>query len=719
MPARLLPLFIAPIILLPIALYAWRRRAVRGASWYAVLLVATAIWGGCYPIELATSDFGLKFDLLRLKYIGVVTIPVAWLGFVLDFTARDGALIRRVTRRMAVFAAAMLAMAWTNQWHRLFWGHLVLQPADGISILVGRGFLFWVNVTYTYIALWTGVGVLIAQAIQSPYLYRKRALIVIVATIIPWAGNVAFMSRQEGPDNLDLTPYTFACTAVLAAIAVFRYRVLDPIPTLRDARIEIIGDGLVIADAKGRIADLNRAAESQLGRNRAELAGNSLLELLPELQALGEQDVRQDVKLPAAAGERTYDLRITPIRGDQAKLTGYVVLLTDVTERRQLEAELRQAQKMEAVGKLAGGVAHDFNNMLTAIIGFATLAEEEAPPGSQNREWLAQIRRSGEHAAAVTRQLLAFGRRQILQPVVLNLNRTVEELQTMLRRLIGEDVLLVTDLAWDLRSVRADVAQIQQVVVNLAVNARDAMPGGGQITIATANVIVDDPKSGNVDLAPGLYVALSVSDTGEGIADEVMGHIFEPFFTTKGVGKGTGLGLSTVYGIVKQSGGDVVAQSSSRGARLTVYLPALPAADTVAIEGEPEGADAPSGGTVLLVEDDNAVREFTAEALRGAGWTVLLASGPADALAIAARETQRIDLLLTDVVMPGMSGGTLADKLAALRPGLRVLFVSGYSEEDVMGRGGLASGRAMLEKPFTPTELRRRIRQLLQPSALP
>jgi PAS domain S-box-containing protein len=207
---------------------------------------------------------------------------------------------------------------------------------------------------------------------------------VIAATIIPWAGNVAFMSRQEGPDNLDLTPYTFACTAVLAAIAVFRYRVLDPIPTLRDARIEIIGDGLVIADASGRIADLNRAAEAQLGRSRAELAGNSLLKLLPGFQVLGEQEARQDVALPSADGERIYDLRVTPIRRDRSRLTGYVVLLTDVTERRQLEAELRQAQKMEAVGKLAGGVAHDFNNMLTAIIGFATLAEEESPPGSQN-----------------------------------------------------------------------------------------------------------------------------------------------------------------------------------------------------------------------------------------------------------------------------------------------------------------------------------------------
>jgi hypothetical protein len=227
--------------------------------------------------------------------------------------------------------------------------------------------------------------------------------------------------------------------------------------------------------------------------------------------------------------------------------------------------------------------------------------------------------------------LLAFGRRQILQPVVLNLNRTVEELQTMLRRLIGEDVLLVTDLSWDLRSVRADVAQIQQVVVNLTVNARDAMPGGGQITIATANVIVDDPKSGNVDLTPGLYVALSVSDTGEGIADEVLGHIFEPFLHDEGRGQGDR--PRPLDGLRHRQ-----AERRRRrrpklepGREVHRVLPALPAAETVAIEREPEETDAPSGGTVLLVEDDNAVREFTAEALRGAGWTVLLASGPADA----------------------------------------------------------------------------------------
>ena len=719
MPVRLLPLFVAPSILLPIALYAWLRRRVRGARWYALLLVAIAIWGACYPIELASSDYALKLLVLKLKYIGVVTMPVAWIGFVMDFTARDAAVIRRVTRAMSLAAGALLLMAWTNEAHGLFWGPLVLQPADGISILIGRGPLFWVNVVYTYIALWTGMGILIAQAIQSPYLYRKRALIIIAATVIPWAGNVAFMSREEGPANIDLTPYTFACTAILAAVAVFRYRVLDPIPTLRDARIEIIGDGLVIIDASGRIADVNRAAESQIGQSRADMAGNDLSDMLPGLTLLANRDARQDVVLPGATGDRTYDVRVTPIRGDRERLTGYVALLTDVTERRQLEAELRQAQKMEAVGKLAGGIAHDFNNTLTAIIGFATLVEQETPPNSPSREWLAQIRRSGEHAAAVTRQLLAFGRRQLLQPVVLDLNRTVEDLQTMLRRLLGEDVLLVTDLAPDLRPVRADLSQIQQVVVNLAVNARDAMPGGGQLTISTSNTVVEDPRplSARGDLKPGRYTALTVTDTGQGITEEAMGHLFEPFFTTKSVGKGTGLGLSTVYGIVKQSGGDVLVETSDRGSRFTVYLPAVAATEETGTESSTPGRGITSGGTVLLVEDDDAVREFTVAALGGTGWTVLAAAGPAEALAIAARESQHIDLLLTDVVMPGMSGGMLADTLTAMRPELRVLFVSGYSEEDVMGRGGLAPGRAILQKPFTPADLRRSVRQLLQPSS--
>jgi len=477
---------------------------------------------------------------------------------------------------MALVALAVLIAAWTNPWHELFWGHITVQPLGELSLMIGRGPLFWINVTYTYAVLWSGIAILIRQAIRSPYLYRKRAAILIAATVLPWLGNVAFMSRLEGPSNIDPTPFLFACTGVLAAIAVFRYRVLDPIPTLGDARIEVIGDGLLIADAAGRIADLNRAAESQIRRSRAAVAGVLLADVLPGLPPLENQEARFDVTLEGARGALLYDVRVSPVRSYRDRLTGFVVLLTDVTERRRLEAELREAQKMEAVGKLAAGVAHDFNNLLTSIIGFATLAEEDAAPGSPSKQWLAQIRRSAEHAALITRQLLAFGRRQILHPVVLDLNRAVSDLHKVLRRMAGDRVLFTASLAADVPPVRADVSQIQQVLINLVVNACEAMPADGQLTISTSRRQVDDPKSlpPTVELRAGCYAAITVTDTGHGIDSETLEHIFEPFFTTKAFGQGSGLGLSTVYGIVKQSGGDIVVDSSEQGTSFTVLLPA-------------------------------------------------------------------------------------------------------------------------------------------------
>jgi PAS domain S-box-containing protein len=839
---RLVPLIVGPAILLPLAVYALRHHRVRGARWYAALLAAIGFWSATYAWELGAPSPALSIFALKIKYIGVIALPVAWIGFILDFVARDMTLIRRITRRMAIFAAVMLLAAWTNDWHHLFWGSVMVERAStGLAIVVGRGPGFWLNTVYTYCVIWSGVGILLNQAVQSPYLYRKRAGILVAATLIPWVGNVVFLTRVEGPGNVDPTPFLFTCTAILAAVAVFRYRVLDPIPTFRDTRIEVIGDGLIILDASCRIADLNKAAESQIGWSRAAAAGVSIDRVLVGWPALSGTDLRRDVTVATASGERTFDVRVTPVRAYRDRLTGYVVLLTDVTERRRaetalrvseqryrdlvenaqdliytrsldgriqsvnragleltgysreefigrhvldfivpemraqaeaifqdsqttphthdeitilakdgrrivlelaswverrddvpvavqaigrdvterrrLEEDLRQAQKMEAVGKLAGGVAHDFNNLLTAIIGFAALAEDEIREEPAH-EWLAQIRRSGEQAAAVTRQLLAFGRRQILQPVQLDLNHVVEEVQKMLRRLIGEDITLTTRLAPGLRPVRADLSQLQQVIVNLVVNARDAMPQGGHLIIGTHNVSIEagatPPHPG---LAPGHYAAIVVRDTGEGIDPAILRNIFEPFFTTKDVGRGTGLGLATVYGIVKQSGGDVQVRSTrGRGATFTVFLPAAAPAPAETAPGAPLLLAPILNATLLVVEDDAAVRDFTEEALRGEGWTVLTAADPTDALAIAARESRQIDLLLTDVVLPGMSGGELAERLCALRPGLRVLFVSGYADEDVMGRGGLSPGSQLLEKPFTPTQLRDRVYQILQPA---
>ena len=571
-----------------------------------------------------------------------------------------------------------------------------------LSTLAGRGPGFWLNVAYTYAVLFAGLAILVGQAVRSPYLYRKRAVILVLAAVLPWIGNLIFVAGGEAPGTIDSTPFLFSCTAVISAVAVFRYGVLEPIPTLRDARIEVIGDGLVILDRARQIADLNRAAEAMLGRDRASVAGEPIERALPDWPSHTDTEIRQDLPLSGPEGARIYDVLITPIRTHAKRLTGYVVLFRDVTERRhaeaalreselryrelvenardlictcdldgrllsinkagldltgytqdfivgrelidvvapesrehakalftsghtdstsgrtevvvlthdghrvmfelstslqrrggvpigiqaigrditdrrRLEENLRQAKKMEAVGKLAGGIAHDFNNLLTAILGFAALAEEEQRPNTPIHEWIVQIRRSGEQAASLTRQLLAFGRRQTLQPVNLDLNQVVDDIQKMLRRLIGENIELVVQLEPNLEVVRADRSQVQQVIMNLVVNAKDAMPHGGRITIRTKNVMSHHQGSSvGKDVPAGHYVALLVEDTGEGVEPAIRERIFEPFFTTKPLGRGTGLGLATVYGIVKQSKGDLQMQSTpGHGATFTVFLPAV------------------------------------------------------------------------------------------------------------------------------------------------
>jgi signal transduction histidine kinase/ActR/RegA family two-component response regulator len=705
MPLRLLPLAIGPAILLPLAVYAFRHRRVRGALGYGAVLLAIALWSAAYAWELAAPGVGEKLLALKIKYIGVTALPVAWIGFVLDFVARERPAVRRTTRQMGIVMAIALLTAWTNDWHGLFWGQLTLQPSGTLYTFTGRGPGFYLNIAYTYTVLFAGLAILVTQAVQSPYLYRKRTVLLVLATVVPWLGNVIFVSRIEGAGTIDSTPFLFTCTAVFAAVAVFRYRVLDPIPTLLDARIEVIGDGLLIVDRSLRVADLNRAAEAIIGRDRAAAAGVRVDRVLADWPPDIDGDSRRDVTLPSAEGARIYDMRITPIEAGGERLTGYVVLLRDVTEHRRLEEDLRQAQKMESVGKLAGGIAHDFNNLLTAIIGYAALAEGEVARGTPLREWIEQIRRSGEQAAVLTSQLLAFGRRQTLRPVDLDLNAVVDDIQKMLRRLIGEQIELVVQLAPDLARVRADRSQVEQVLVNLVVNARDAMPRGGRVTIHTRN-------------AEGARAAVSVEDTGEGIAPEMLDRIFEPFFTTKPLGRGTGLGLATVYGIVKQSGGDIQVESvPARGSRFTVLLPAAPAGAPAAGVPAPEPARLPSvrptGATVLIVEDDPGVRAFAVQVLRDAGSTVFEAENAAEALAIAAVESRPLDLLLTDVVLPGIDGADLAARLRGLRPGLRVLFMSGYTPEEIVVTAALGSDDQLLRKPFLPAALRERVAQAL------
>jgi PAS domain S-box-containing protein len=392
-----------------------------------------------------------------------------------------------------------------------------------------------------------------------------------------------------------------------------------------------------------------------------------------------------------------------------------LAVLLDVTGRRRLEDQLRQAQKMEAVGMLAGGVAHDFNNLLTIITGYSQLILNSIRSDDPNRHSVEQIMKAGERAAALTKQLLAFSRRQVLQAKVLDLNKLVGSLATMLHRLIGEDVDLRFVLPPDLGRVSADPGQIEQVLMNLVVNARDAMPKGGILTVETKNVHLDDHYvSRHISAKPGQYILLAVSDNGAGMDQATQARLFEPFFTTKGSGKGTGLGLSTVFGIVKQSGGSVEVYSEpDRGTSVKVYLPRID--QPVSIEAKNERKKAVRGSeTILLVEDDEMVRTLVRETLRREGYRVLDAPGPIEAKRISEQHKGAIQLMITDVVMPKVSGRELAEQLSQHRPDMRVLYMSGYTDNAILANGVLEKEVAFIQKPFTPAALTEKVRDVLE-----
>jgi PAS domain S-box-containing protein len=386
----------------------------------------------------------------------------------------------------------------------------------------------------------------------------------------------------------------------------------------------------------------------------------------------------------------------------------------DVTERRALEAQFQQAQKMEAIGRLAGGIAHDFNNLLTAILGYCDLLVDDFQPGDRHRQDLEEIQKAGNRAAGLTRQLLAFSRKQIIEPKVLDLKTVVSDMQPMLVRLIGEDIRVTLHLEPELVPVRADRGQVEQIVMNLVVNARDAMPNGGTLTIATGRVELDEHYAAtHADVTPGSYVALTVSDTGTGMTPAVQARLFEPFFTTKGVGKGTGLGLATVHGIVKQNGGSIgVYTEVGKGSSVHVYFPLAEAAEIAAEPAPPAARPRTHTETVLIVEDADELRDLARRLLERQGYTVLVAANADEAQRLFTAHPA-IDLVVTDVVMPGASGPELTRRLAERRPALKVLYMSGYTEDAIAHHGVIDPGIAFLHKPFTAETLGRKVRDLL------
>jgi PAS domain S-box-containing protein len=492
--------------------------------------------------------------------------------------------------------------------------------------------------------------------------------------------------------------------------------------------IENLPVGVYRTTPDGRVLMANSAMLRMLGYDTSqELASQNLerdgFEGGYPRSAFREQIERQGEVRGLEAGWRRRDGSVVltresarSIRAEDGRVLYYDGTIEDITERRRLEEQLRQAQKMEAVGRLAAGVAHDFNNLLTIVIGYSDLVLQRLSTGNRMRPPLEEIKRAGERAGWLTRQLLAFSRKQVLQPQILDLNGLLTNVDQMLRRVIGEDVELVMHLPPGLGRVKADPVQIEQVIMNLAVNARDAMPQGGKLTLEAANVELDSGyASSHQSVLPGHYVMFAVSDTGVGMDAQTQAHLFEPFFTTKEPSKGTGLGLSTVYGIVKQSGGYIwVYSEPGKGATFKVYLPRIDQAVEAKVLGEPGAGElSRASETVLLVEDEKAVRCLARQVLESRGYHVLETAAGIEALEVGERHKERIHLLLTDVVMPQMGGRELAERLALLHPETKVLFMSGYADNAVVHFGLLDPGTALLEKPFTAQALARKLREVL------
>ena len=495
------------------------------------------------------------------------------------------------------------------------------------------------------------------------------------------------------------------------------------------ALLESASQAILAIDASGRIVLVNRRTEEMFGYSREELLQASVEILIPESKRSSHRDrlenflahphvrpmgIGMDLTARRSDGkEFPVEISLSHLRIENAAMA--IAFISDISQRKLLEEQLTHSQKMEAVGRLAGGVAHDINNMLTVISGYNRMMLDEMSEDDALRSNAQEIQLAADRAAALTNQLLAFSRRQVMRPRVLNANSVLAETEKMLRRIIGEDIVLTLNLAPDAGNIRADPGHVEQAIVNLVLNARDAMPNGGNLTIETVNTVLDDNYARtHLGVTPGDFVMITVSDTGHGMDAETRRHIFEPFYTTKPKGKGTGLGLATVYGMVKQSGGDIwVYSEPGQGTTFKLYFPRVAESTTPANDRAVELARVRGNETILVVEDEDAVRDLTVRILKQLGYRVLSAPGGKEALEIANAHSSRISLLVTDVVMPGMGGRQLADALTILRPEIKVLYVSGYTESNALNQGAVDAGAEFLAKPFHRDALASKIRQIL------
>jgi PAS domain S-box-containing protein len=705
--------------------------------------------------------------LLQIFLIGLLAIAVAALAIVISMS---GSLTRNPIPPLAVLISIMLIGAALP---------VLRRGRFRLAVMVATlGMILGVTIVLFIRGLHTNAALLLALSLPitlTGLLIGRRALALTIALSSMAVLSVAMLQRAGSPlvatippPSNAATPIAFILIATLLGFFLDRFgsSLREALATMRahelklehsrselhmrtdemegeilerkrfeaalresEERYRLIAENssdlIGLLDRSGCWVYVSPSHYALLGFAPVELIGASTLDyvhpderdqLAGQLERLRDDDtLRLSFRMRHADGSWRWieGVWTAIVQGDERLI---VAAEHDVTERKSLEAQLLQSQKMEGIGRLAGGVAHDFNNLLTAIIGNAELALDSLPADHMIRADIGEITRAAGRAAGLTRQLLAFARKQIIEPRVIDLNQLILEMDALLRRLIGEDVELVTLPAPGLGNVKADPGQLEQVIINMAVNARDSMPHGGKLTIETHNVELDQEYARqHLNVVAGRYVLLTISDTGIGMDASTRERIFEPFFTTKQQGRGTGLGLSMCYGIIRQHNGYIwVYSEPGQGTTFKVYLPQIDEPTETLAQAFDANASPRGSETILRGEDETAVRELTARALREQGYTVFEASHPDEALAVAsAQPPGSIQLLLTDVVMPRMSGKTLAEELLKLRPGIKTLFISGYTDNAIVHHGRLDPGVAFLPKPFSPATLARKVREIL------
>ncbi len=702
------------------------RRPHAGARALAAVMAAGAWWTLCAALEMNSGNREGAVFWSKMAAFGIAGLGPFWILFSLRYSEPDRPVSRRKWGLIWIGPILYILLVWTNHIHNWVWPQVEWIVETG-RCRFGHGPAKWGMAVYSYALFLAGGRRVWATVRHSSTVYCGKALLLLVAFLFPVFPNFLYLMRWTPWPEMDVTPIAITFSVILVAFAVFRRGTLDLFPLARTLVFERMEEGVIVVDSRHQVLDLNPAAVRLMG-------GANCLAIGQSVGAGGREDVggvnwkrllTEPVTEFRTKEGRVIEGRLSPIRTEEGRSLGQLVLLRDVTaareearRRQEIEERLREAQKMEIVGRLAGGVAHDFNNMLQAISGFTEILLLDIPESDPKRQDLLEIQKAAARAQALTRQLLAFSRKQMLKTCLVDLNDLIRQMVKMLTRLLGEDIRIETQLTTELWPVRVDPSQIEQALLNLCVNARDAMPRGGLLTLATANKEWDEGAAAEhrEELRAGRFVVVSVSDTGIGLSPEVSAHLFEPFFTTK-KGRGTGMGLATLYGIVKQHGGFIhVYSEQNHGATFRLYLPAAERVDlqgdSVA-DGKSDSSYRGKGERILLIEDEELVRQMTDRVLRLNGYEVQPVASAAEAIRRFESDPSSWDLVFSDVVLPDGNGVDLVERFRAIHPGVAVVLASGFSDEKSRWPDIAKRNIAFLQKPWNVAELLRIMRETL------